>query len=127
MNKIKDFNDELLAIMHRVKQKRIELNYSYADMEKLTGIPRSTLQRYENGTTKNIPLSIVGILANALDTTPAWIMGWTINDKKEPADKLDELKMKLLDSVKDFSTEQLEKLLEFAEIYEASLRAKAEK
>lgn len=39
-------------------------------------MPKSTLQRYLTGETAKIPLSKLGLLAEALCTTPAYIMGW---------------------------------------------------
>jgi repressor LexA len=43
--------------------------------EKL-GTSRQTIHRYENGTISNIPPEKVTLLAEALETTPANLMGW---------------------------------------------------
>lgn len=66
-------------IVKRIRLKRAQLNYSYQDLATLTGMSKSTLQRYESGDIKNIPLSKIKILASALQTTPEWIMGWESN------------------------------------------------
>ena len=34
------------------------------------------MYRYENGDIENLPLSMLDSLAKALDTTPAYLMGW---------------------------------------------------
>lgn len=63
-------------IVDRLRFKRLQLGYSYQDLATLTGMSKSTLQRYETGEIKNIPLSKLKILASALQTTPDWILGW---------------------------------------------------
>jgi len=76
------FNEEqnIQLIIERIKQLRENLKLSYQELAVLTGMSKSTLQRYETGAIKNIPLSKVNVLAKALHTTPAYLMGW---DKKE--------------------------------------------
>ena len=41
------------------------------------GKSRATIYRYENGDIKNLPTTILEPLAEALHTTPAYLMGWT--------------------------------------------------
>lgn len=71
--------DEMRAIAMRVAEKRRSLGMSYQDLADATGLSKSTLQRYETGDIKNIPLSKVKSLAAALQTTPAELMGWESN------------------------------------------------
>jgi len=40
------------------------------------GKNRTTVYRYENGDIENLPLGILNPLADALDTTPGYLMGW---------------------------------------------------
>lgn len=63
-------------IIKRIKHRRVELGYSFQDLADLTGMSKSTLQRYEAGAIKNIPLDKLKILASALRVAPEWIMGW---------------------------------------------------
>lgn len=69
-------NDTMQDIINRIKTRRIELEYSFQDLADLTSLSKSTLQRYEAGGIKNIPLDKLKILAKALNVTPEWIMGW---------------------------------------------------
>lgn len=55
-------------------------NISYGELSKLTGIPKSALQRYATGETEKIPISRIEIMAKALHTSAAFIMGWSDND-----------------------------------------------
>lgn len=44
------------------------------------GKNRTTVYRYENGDIENLPLDILNPLAEALDTTPAYLMGWETDE-----------------------------------------------
>lgn len=69
-------DETMKAIVNRIKERRIELGYSFQDLANLTGMSKSTLQRYETGSIKNIPLDKLKVLASALRVSPEWIMGW---------------------------------------------------
>lgn len=64
-------------IAKRIKQRRSELSLSLQDVADMTGLSKSTLQRYESGYIRNIPLQKLGVLANALQATPDFILGLT--------------------------------------------------
>lgn len=49
---------------------------SYAELEKRTGVAKSSLQRYASGNTKKIPIEAVKLIAKATDCTAAYLMGW---------------------------------------------------
>lgn len=68
-------------MMERLERRRKELGYSYQDLANLTQMSKSTLQRYETGGIKNIPLSKLDVLSQALETSREWLMGW--DEKKE--------------------------------------------
>lgn len=73
-----------LRSIERVKERRIALGLSYQRLADKTGMSKSTLQRYEAGTIKNLPADKLGVLAAALETTPAYLMGWDESDNKPP-------------------------------------------
>ena len=64
------------GMTERIKSRRSELGLSYQDLADKTGLSKSTLQRYETGDIENIPISKVDILAEGLNATPEFIMGW---------------------------------------------------
>jgi len=53
---------------------------SYQELEKLTGIKKSSLQRYASGITTKIPLDVIEKLAKAFNVSQEYLMGW---DEKE--------------------------------------------
>lgn len=76
-----------LKSIERVKECRLAQGLSYQRLADKTGMTKSTLQRYEAGTIKNLPADKLGVLAAALKTTPAYLMGWEEIDKKPSLDE----------------------------------------
>lgn len=65
-----------MRIGERIKQRRLELGYTADALAKLLNKNRATIYRYENGDIKNMPIDVLEPLAKALNTTPAYLMGW---------------------------------------------------
>lgn len=55
--------------------------YSYPELAEITGISKSSLQRYATGVTKKIPINCVELIAKATNTTAAYLMGWEEDDE----------------------------------------------
>ncbi|BDR80657.1 hypothetical protein N072000002_09140 [Clostridium tetani] len=87
MTKYITTNKNMKEIINRIKTRRNKLMLSYQDLADKTGLSKSTLQRYETGAIKNMPLDKLGVLAKALNVSPAYLMGWeesvTNNDKED--------------------------------------------
>lgn len=63
-------------------------NISYGELSKITGIPKTTIQRYAVGTTKKIPIEAIQKLEIALGLKKGYLMGW---DEKIPPEKSEEI------------------------------------
>ena len=91
---------ELTDLIERIKERRLELEMSYQDLSDATGISKSTLQRYETGYIKKVPINQIEILAKALHTTPSYLMGWeepaSCNSSSAPALSLTQQEEKLI-------------------------------
>ena len=74
--------EDVNNIVKRIKKRRLELEYSFQDLADKTNMSKSTLQRYETGAIRNLPLDKLEILATALQTTPAYLMGWENKNSK---------------------------------------------
>lgn len=72
----KEISDKMQEIMSRMKNRREELNMSYQTLSDKVGISKSTLQRYETGYIKNMPVDKLEDIAKALCVSPAYLMGW---------------------------------------------------
>ena len=64
----------------RIKALIDESGKSYQELEKLTGVKKSSLQRYASGATTKIPLDVIEKLSAAFNVSQEYIMGW---EKKE--------------------------------------------
>ena len=54
------------------------------ELAKHLGKDRSTVYRYEKGDIENMPLDVLEPIAKALNTTPAYLMGWEEQIKEDP-------------------------------------------
>lgn len=64
-----------MNIGNRIKQRRTELKMSADSLAKLIGKDRSTVYRYESGGIDKVSSDILVTLANALETTPSYLIG----------------------------------------------------
>ena len=71
-----------MSIGNNIKRRRIELGLSVDELAKKIDKNRATVYRYENNDIENLPITILGPLARALDTTPADLMGWDVLREK---------------------------------------------
>jgi len=69
-------NSKTNKVGERIKAYRQKLGYSLKDLEELTGISTSSLQRYETVSAGHLSTERLGIIANALNTSPGVLMGW---------------------------------------------------
>ena len=70
-----------------IKSKRLELNMTLEELANKVGISRQTIQRYESGVISNIPSDKIEKLAEALECSPAFLMGWDQKDQLNEKDK----------------------------------------
>lgn len=68
-------------ISKRLLQAITESGKSYKELEEMTGIPSSTIQRYATGATGKIEIDRIELLAKATGTKAVSILGWESEDK----------------------------------------------
>ena len=78
---------EELMVVKRVKACREVENISLMEMERMTGISHSVLQRYESGKTKKISLEMISKIAKALHVDPYYLLGYNSEENKEALDE----------------------------------------
>lgn len=124
----------LMRIGERIKQRRLELGYTADMLAKMLNKNRATIYRYENGDIENMPIDVLEPLAKALNTTPAYLMGWKDSEQsveqkstdgyytdREAAEFAEYLRTRpgarmLFSAAKDISKEDLEKAVEYIEL-----------
>ncbi len=60
----------------RITEAIMKSGYSYTELSKMTGISKSSLQRYATGETKKIPIDCIEKIALATNSDSKWLMGW---------------------------------------------------
>lgn len=75
-----------MGIGDRIKQRREELGLTVDELANRLGKHRATVYRYESNEIENLPTTILEPLAIALDTTPAYLMGWEEEQKNNDVD-----------------------------------------
>ena len=86
-----------------IANKRNELGLTLEDVAKICNVSISTVKRWESGEIVDIKRDKVVKLAQALHTTPAYIMGWEEEDKTK--DEIDREAQEMLDAYKRASPE----------------------
>lgn len=102
-----------MHIGERIKQRRKEIGMSADKLAEKLGKDRSTVYRYEKGDIENLPLDILVPIAEALRTTPQFLMGWEEEQKENPAieDGISEKRQKLIDFAKTVPEDKVELVL----------------
>ena len=67
--------NEQLTTSERLRQVIEEKHITYTELERLSGVPKSAIQRYASGETKKIPMDHIFRIADALGVTPFEIVG----------------------------------------------------
>lgn len=70
-----------MEIKDIIKNRRIELGLTMAEVAKQVGVSEGTVSRWESGNIANMRRSKIAALAKVLDLSPSVIMGW---DGEEP-------------------------------------------
>ena len=81
----------------RIKSLIEESGKSYQDLERLTGVKKSSLQRYASGVTTKIPLDVIEKLSIAFDVSQEYLMGWEEKESSPSEPQLTEGETLLLE------------------------------
>lgn len=63
-------------LSNRILKLILDKDISYGELSQVTGIPKSALQRYATGETEKVPIDRLELIAKALGTSSAYLMGW---------------------------------------------------
>lgn len=70
-----------MTIGERIRELRDGLNMSQSELAKRIHTTKQTIYKYENNIVTNIPSSKIEKLADTLNSTPAYLMGWTSDEE----------------------------------------------
>lgn len=75
----------------KIRRLRQEKGMTLEQVATIVGVGKSTVRKWETGMIANMRRDKIALLAKALDTTPAYLMGW--NEEKSEKTSLDEPKL----------------------------------
>lgn len=65
-----------MTVGEKIKKLRESRSISQTELATMIGTTKQQMYKYENGVITNIPSDKIEAIANALNTTPAYLMGW---------------------------------------------------
>ena len=95
---------------------------SYQELEKLTGIKKSSLQRYASGATTKIPLDVIEKLSVAFNVSQEYLMGWDEKENSPSEPQLTEGEKMIIDIFRLIPEDQQKVFLEMGRVYANSLK-----
>ena len=105
----------------RIKELVDKSDMSYQELEKVTGIKKSSLQRYASGTTTKIPLDVIEKLAIAFNVSQEYLMGWDEKENSPSEPQLTEGERQMLDVFRLIPEEQQRMILEMGRMFASRL------
>lgn len=103
-----------MATIHdRIKQRRLQLGMTLLQLAEATGVKEATAQRWESGAIKDISYARVLQIAEALNCTPQFLMGW--EEEKPTTEKGDGLDNELVKRLMSLTPEELMKVDAFVQ------------
>lgn len=80
-----------MKLGERIKKARLEKGLTQIELAEIINTTKQNIYKYEMSLITNIPLDKLEKIANALDVSPAYLMGWEDEPKIESASSEDEL------------------------------------
>lgn len=74
-----------MAKGERIKKLRELRGLTQVELAEKIDVTKQNLYKYENDVITNIPSDKIELIAEALNTTPAYIMGWSESPQQEPS------------------------------------------
>ena len=106
----------------RIKALIDKSDMSYQEIEKLTGIKKSSLQRYASGTTTKIPMDVFEKLSVAFHVSQEYLLGWDEKEDSPSEVLLTEGEQQLLELFRLIPEEQQKAFLEMGRVFANTLR-----
>lgn len=105
----------------KISTRRKELGLTLEEIGDFVGVGKSTVRKWETGDIANMRRDKIALLADALQVTPAYLMGWEEPDtKKAPSNDevtFDDFTYAMNEEAHELTDEEKDKLLELAKFF----------
>lgn len=69
-----------MTVGEKIKNLRLEKGMTQDELGEKVGVKKAAINKYETGVVVNLKRDMIAKLADALDTTPSFLMGWEDED-----------------------------------------------
>ena len=80
---------------NKIKKLRKEKGLTLEQVGQMVGVGKSTVRKWETGIIANMKRDKIAALANALETSPAYLMGWLEEDEEQKNDTIADVILKM--------------------------------
>ena len=103
-------------LSRKIKALRLARKMTLEQVADIVGVGKSTVRKWETGMIANMKRDKIALLAKALGTTPAYLMGWEEDEKEKNYIEVTEDEQKLLDLFRLVPENQQQMVLQMIEI-----------
>ena len=103
-------------LSRKIKALRLTRKMTLEQVADIVGVGKSTVRKWEIGMIANMKRDKIALLAKALGTTPAYLMGWEEDEKEKNYIEVTEDEQKLLDLFRLVPENQQQMVLQMIEI-----------
>ena len=72
-----------MGMAERIKKQRVLMGWTQEELGEKIGLQKSAIAKYENGRVENIKRSVIANMANVLQCSPCYLMGWEESETTE--------------------------------------------
>ena len=103
-------------LSRKIKELRLAKKMTLEQVADIVGVGKSTVRKWETGMIANMKRDKIALLAKALSTTPAYLMGWNEETDVKNYIEVTEDEQKLLDLFRLVPENQQQMVLQMIEI-----------
>lgn len=103
-------------LSRKIKELRLAKKMTLEEVATIVGVGKSTVRKWETGMIANMKRDKIALLAKALSTTPADLMGWEEEETKETLIEVTESEQKLLDLFRQIHPDAQEMYIEMLQV-----------
>jgi repressor LexA len=100
----------------KIKELRLSRGMTLEQVANIVGVGKSTVRKWETGTIANMKRDKIALLAKALGTTPAYLMGWFEEDVHPREVALAEHEQMLIDLFRKVPEEKQQMVIQMIQV-----------
>ena len=104
-----------MGMANRIREQRLLLGLIQEELGQKLGLQKSAIAKYENGRVENIKRSVIKKMAEVLNCSPCYLMGWDDAPEQTPAAALTSDESALLSNYQKLNGTGKEKARDYVE------------